>query len=1506
MSASILLDNLEKQGIELSLQNGSVSFRAPKGKMTLELIEQIKQYKEEIIDILQKEKTFPLSYGQQALWYLSKSNPSSAAYNTATGSRIQGIPKKYAFEVFKELVNRHPALRTIIKTTDGHLLQEIQESIEYPFAETCIANCDIETVNQAVYEEIHAPFKLENSPLCRFHVFYYSDSEFIVAFTIHHIITDNWSIAILNEEFGTIFMEKYLNRPTSLAKDDKLYKKYVKWQQTWLQSAMAEQEWCYWKKKLDGANATLNLPLDRLRPMTPSYEGDIYEYKITPELTQKIYEFTRERKITTFQLMLSLFEVLIYRYTQQEDFLVGIPVSNRENEEFENVLGYLINTVAVRSDIKKDERVVDLFRKVQQTSNEAIGHQNYPYSLLVKKCRENNISAPLFQVMVTIYKHTAFKNAKSICSVEENEAGKMHFGNTSMQGLHFKQQEGQVDLSVDFVETGQEIFCLYKYDVSLFEEDTVRRMNNCFLEILKAVLENPEIKISEIDILDETEKQIILAEYNKSERNYPRNKCIQEIFEERVLQQPESPALIFKGQTLSYWEVNEKANCLAHLLRSKGIGTNVLTAIVLDCSFEMIISIIAIIKAGGAYLPVDPKIPYERLRFIIKDANVKVLICNKNFAEEFQPECDFIDVTNNTIWQGKTENPEKINTSVDLCYVIYTSGSTGIPKGVKIRHFSVVNLLDHLQELYPVKENDSFLFKTNFTFDVSVTEIFGWFFGYGKLVIMENGFDQDPQKIIHNIDKHNITHINFVPSIFKTVLNVLSESQLMVLEKLKYILLCGEVVQKEMVIDFYRKVKGVTLENIYGPTEATVYATAYSLKKFKSEINVPIGKPLANYQMYIVNPEFKLQPIGVPGELLIAGDGLAEGYLNRDELTNEKFIKNLFKPDKLYYRTGDLARWLPNGEIEFLGRMDTQVKIRGFRIELGEIESQLLKTEVVKQVAVTSKTDKSGINYLCAFIVSDQKIDISVIKKQLLHVLPEYMVPTFIFQIEKLLYNTSGKVDRKALNALNIESFDAERQLIAPANSTEKELLQIWKEHLDREQISTDDNFFEIGGNSLLVAVILGRINERFKVELPLQDFLLRPEIKVLAEKIEKSKNRKQTKETEYVALNSEAILDNTIHANGKLFQDNSTAPMNIFLTGATGFVGTYLLAELLNETTSQIYCLIRAKSADEGKSTIIGKLKEGKVWNDLFYDRILPVLGDLSEDLLGMDDKVFHLLASVVDVIYHNGAFVNHILPYPQLKAANVHGTSEILKLATISRIKPVHYISTTSIFTFSGKKRTVDELSDIAEEVHPVSHGYNSSKWVADNLMTIAMKRNVPASIYRLARVIGHSKTGIGNNKDFFHRFIASCLETGFYPDSMPDDNLLPIDYAVKAIVKLSQSDTSIQKVYHVLHPRNTSIVQFLKQLNKENKVLKKITFSMWFEKMQQEFQHDSHFPIGPYLPLFRQYVINAKQGLVLPKIKGEITYERIQKLGIEFRDIDQELIQTYYTTFSSLTEL
>jgi len=817
----------------------------------------------------------------------------------------------------------------------------------------------------------------------------------------------------------------------------------------------------------------------------------------------------------------------------------------------------------------------------------------------------------------------------------------------------------------------------------------------------------------------------------------------------------------------------------------------------------------------------------------------------------------------------------------------------------------VVNLLDHLQRLYPIMKNDSFLFKTNFTFDVSVTEIFGWFFGYGKLVIMENGFDQDPQKIIHNIEKHNITHINFVPSIFNTVLNILNESQLKVLEKLKYILLCGEAVQKEMVFDFYRKVKGVTLENIYGPTETTVYATAYSLEKLKDEINVPIGKPLANYQMYIVNADYKLQPIGVPGELLIAGDGLAEGYLNRDELTEEKFVKNLYEPGKSYYRTGDLARWLPGGEIEFLGRIDTQVKIRGFRIEPGEIESQLLKTTMINQAVVISKTDKSGINYLCAFIVSDKKTDILGIKKQLLRVLPDYMVPTFIVQLDKLPCTTSGKVDRKALNSLNLENSAKERQITPPVNDIEKELLLIWKRYLDTDQISTEDNFFEIGGNSLLVAVILAKINEQFKIELPLQDFLSKPEIRVLAEKLERSKDRKQVQESEYVILNKEAVLENTIHINGKPFTNILAMPQNIFLTGATGFVGTYLLAELLNETNANVYCLMRAKSADEGKCTIIKKLKEGQVWNDLFYKRIFPVLGDLSKESLGIDFEVYRSLEDVVDSIYHNGAFVNHILPYPQLKPANVLGTTEILKLATSSRTKPVHYISTTSVFTFSNKKRMVSEISNIAEEVHPLSHGYNSSKWVAENLMVMAMQRNVPASVYRLGRVIGHSKTGIGNSEDFFHRFVASCLEAGFYPDSMPNDNLLPVDDAVKAIVRLSLSKEGIQKVHHVLHPQNTSISQFLKQLNKENNVLKKTSFFRWFEKMQQEFQRNPHLPIGPYLPLFKQYVINQKKGLILPEVKGEITYERIQKLGIEFKNTDQELMQKYFTNFSSITE-
>jgi amino acid adenylation domain-containing protein len=620
------------------------------------------------------------------------------------------------------------------------------------------------------------------------------------------------------------------------------------------------------------------------------------------------------------------------------------------------------------------------------------------------------------------------------------------------------------------------------------------------------------------------ERDRILLELNNTKTDYPNEKTLQELFEAQAGKTPERTGLIFRDKQLTYGQLNERSNQLARVLREKGVRRESIVGIMVERSLEMMVGIMAILKAGGAYLPISPDYPAARIRFMLEDSGALMLLTRKNFVKSRETlSIPVIDLDNDANYRGESVNLSKINTPRDLAYVIYTSGSTGTPKGVMIEHTSAVNILMALQKEYPLLESDSYLLKTPYTFDISVTELFGWFWGGGRLVILEPGAEKDPAKIIRAIEKHGITHLNFVPSMFKIFLSVLTARDVETLNRLKYIFSVGEAVSREIVQKFYSLNLKVKYENLYGPTEATIYATRYALKDLKDEINVPIGKPFPNLQTYIVDENNNLLPPGVAGELCLAGTGLARGYLKRPELTAERFVNNPFVdnsklqiPDSRLnqpnlqseicnlesyskmYKTGDLVRWMEDGNIQFLGRMDQQVKIRGYRIEPGEIESQLLTHEAVKDAVVINREDQDGNQYLCAYLVSERELTVMELRDYLARKLPDYMIPSSFVPIAKIPLNPSGKLDRKALPEPD-RSIGTGRDYEAPGNELERKIAEIWREVLGIELIGINDRLFELGGQSLLVIQIAAKFQQQ-QINASIDDILTYQSIKELAQ----------------------------------------------------------------------------------------------------------------------------------------------------------------------------------------------------------------------------------------------------------------------------------------------------------------------------------------------------------------------------------------------------------------------
>ncbi len=786
--------------------------------------------------------------------------------------------------------------------------------------------------------------------------------------------------------------------------------------------------------------------------------------------------------------------VLLQRYNNNDDVVFGVTVSGRPSEisGVEDIVGLFINTVPVRIRKYKDQKMIELIKETNLNSIKRKIYENTPL-VEIKSQSELDAKSDFFDSIMVIENYPLDKALIEI--------------NSPLQISAFEVFEvTNYDLTI--------VVTLFKgtnikfiYNEELFNDKVIDRLGKIFEKILYEFAHNPEQRISEVNLLSLEEKEMLLDTFNHTEVDYPKEKTIIDLFSEQVKVMPDSMAVLFKDESITYQELDERSNHLVQLLREKGVTlkAETIVGIMVEPSIEMVIGIFGILKAGGAYLPIDSKNPIERIQYMLSDSGVEVLLTQSKFIKMID-DCDKLEIIClDSVQSSKELCSIYLPTPTNLAYVIYTSGSTGKPKGVLVEHLGLTNLLVAMQRDYPIMPEDTWLLKTPYTFDVSLTEMFGWILGGGRLAILEPEAEKDPGRIILAIDKYDVTHLNFVPSMYNVFMDYVETFGVDVIDKLKYLMVAGEAISKEQVKRLYRLSRSVKFVNLYGPTEATIYATKFALDNVDQYSTVPIGSGIANTQLYILDKNNNLQPVGFPGQLCIAGDGLARGYINLPELTAERFTPNPYGPSGRIYKTGDLARWLPDGNIEFLGRIDHQVKIRGYRIEIGEVENKLLSHPLVKEAVVIERIDQNGLKYLCGYLVIKSMIDsdvyeetnISKIREDLAVALPDYMIPTHFVVLDKLPLLLNGKLNRKALpEPQGMKNNDVE--YVAPRNEIETKLVLIWLDVLGVEKIGVFDNFFDLGGHSLKAVRTVAKIYKEFNVEVTVKDLYNSPTINEL------------------------------------------------------------------------------------------------------------------------------------------------------------------------------------------------------------------------------------------------------------------------------------------------------------------------------------------------------------------------------------------------------------------------
>jgi amino acid adenylation domain-containing protein/thioester reductase-like protein len=1446
----------------------------------------------------------PLSYAQSRLWFLEQLESESGVYNTGGAVRLVGVLDVAALAAsLNEIVQRHEILRTTFAIANGQPVQVIAPTLAVTLPVIDLQQLPDRERNAEVkrlaIQAADRPFDLTEGALLRVTLLKLGQTEHILLLIMHHIVFDGWSKEVLVRELATLYENFSRGKYFPLPELPIQYADFAHWQRQRLQGEVLEQQLTYWKQKLADAPPVLELPTDRPRSAVQTFRGSTQFFELSPSLTQKLKQLSQKQGVTLFMTLLAAFQTLLYRYTNQKDICIGSPIANRNCHQIEPLIGFFVNTLILRTDLSGNPSFQQLLDRVRQVALDAYAHQDLPFEVLVEQQQpERSLSyTPLFQVMFSL------ENAPS--------------EPFALPGLTFDPLEidtgiAKFDLTLSMEETQQGLKGRFEYNTDLFDARRMTRTIEHWQNLLEGIVAAPDRRISELPLLSKAERHQLLVEWNDTGAEYSLKHCIHQLFEKQVERSPDAIAAIYKDEQLTYRELNNRANQLARYLKKLGVGPEILVGICVERSLDMLVGLLGILKAGGAYLPLDPGYPKQRLEFMLRDTQVPVLLTQQSLldASEHQRQFVCLDTDWAAIALESQENPIARTQSENLAYTIYTSGSTGTPKGVAIQHDSLVNYIETVCLEYELKSSDRVLQFASIGFDVAAEEVFSCLVRGATLVLRTNEMLSSIPYFLQQCRRLGVTILD-LPTAFWHQLTSELNAAMPLPETLRLVIIGSESALPDCLKIWQQQVgQRVRLVNSYGPTETTIGATLCDLSKLMAdETTVPIGRPIRNAQAYVLDSYLQPVPVGVPGELYIGGAGVARGYFNQTKLTAERFISNPFvnlKSKARLYKTGDLVRYRSDGNIEFLGRIDRQVKIRGFRIELEEIETVMCQHPGIRETAIVVREDRPGNKCLVAYLVHkpEQTLTITELRSFLKEKLPEYMVPSVFMQLEALPLTPNGKVDRRSLPVPEQTRSELEATYVAPRTPLEQQLAEIWAQVLGLETVGIHDNFFDLGGHSLLITQLFAQVRDTFEVNISLRSLFKEPTVANIAETIEiaqlsESDRKILTEDT--INLKAEAVLDHTIYPEGVTYNPD-VSPSAIFLTGANGFLGSFLLYELLQQTQADIYCLVRSETIDSGKKKILSSLKSYLLWDESLSQRIIPAIGDLSKPLLGLSETLFQQLADRLDVIYHNGALVNSTYPYSALKASNVLGTQEVLRLASLVKVKPVHFISTISVVGDGNSSVQIIREQDSLDNFKIPSSGYAQSKWVAEKLVAIARERGIPVSIYRPGSISGHSKTGSCNTSDLTYRTIEACIQLGSVSNQDIQLDLSPVDYVSQAIVHLSRQKESLEKTFHLVNPQPLPLSEMVNYMRSLGYAIDRVSDAQWRSQLLNAGNSPDN-ALYPLLSIFSEEVSDLdsdsqSQDSSIQQFDCQNTLTGLAGTSIVCPPIDTKLLSTYFS--------
>ena len=1400
----------------------------------------------------------PMSFAQQRLWFIEQYEQGTSAYHIPLLFQITcDADRDRLIQALQLLVIRHPALRTRFSLDDNG--QRIQQVGNEALAVTRrrVSNS---ALDDALADTINAPFDLSQDHPLRVVLFLAGDRQ-VLLLLFHHISVDGWSMDTLRRELAVLY-----RAGNSTDAQDALpplaidYLDFTMWQRDNESRLNGQSQW--WRQQLAGLEF-LNLPLDYPRPHHFDYRGQHCHYQLTKTLSRQVRQLARNELTTLYTVMLSAFALLLSRYSRQDDLAVGSPIANRNHPQLEPLVGFFANTVVVRITLNPQLSFQELISRVRSTVTTIQQHQDIPFEQLVEQLsiERDPARSPLFQVMFAV-QHFA------------NSAQSFSTDTIHPLPLPDKAMVAKFDLSLIIDDDSEQLTGCLEYPVSLFQASTMQRLWQHYVLVLEQVVANPGKRLQDISLLTHSDYQQTVVHWNKTSIDLSqaqKNVLLHQLFEQRAQEFPNDVCLIYADLQLSNQEVNRRADQLAltieKIIKQQHHGVIPVESCVVVCCEpgpEINIAALAVLKSGCVYVPVNHNEPLERIRFILRDTSARLVLTTSGSESLFKAldheqdndHQDSTDKNSRTVarlnldqyhWSDQVIKPSPCTVTPEkLAYIIYTSGTTGTPKGVMLEHGAVtIRMLDNLKR-FPANRQDVFLQRTAHGFDVSIIEMFWSMASLGRTVIADSAARRDPALLVRLLSAEQVSIALFTPSGLDPVCQELAANRRKWPTSLRLLICAGEGLPQRLITQTYQLgAASLRIANAYGPSETAV-ATVSVCRHSTPEILAPIGKPLINTQVYVLDNWGNPLPVNIPGELYIGGAGLARGYLNQPEMSSGRFVYKTLVTDSYpseirLYRTGDVVKWLACGELQFIARTDHQIKIHGFRVEPSEVERCLENIKGIRQAAVSPRSRPgpempatgriNSYDYLIAWFIADQPMTNTELRTQLSHKLPAYMIPVDFIQVDCFPVTANGKLDTRALPEPIVKN---EQDYVAPTNATENRLCQLWQELLPVEQVGIHDNFFHCGGDSLLAITLCQLIKQKMSASLRVSDLFHHPTVSELARFMLGQKN-----DSPCADFAAEILVGDQI-APGTSLQPDSLN--NAFLTGATGFLGSHLLYDLLNsQTNMNIYCLVRATNDHSAKQRLVQAMSGYGLWHPEFSARISVIRGDLTKDRLGIPPGQWSMLLDTINVIYHNGALVNASYDYKIFKAPNVQSVTGILQLASMGQSKYINFISTLGMYMSTHKHDHSTWLEDEAVSTSDISPlpGYTQSKWVAEQILERARSRGFHIAIHRPSRIVFNKKTLHYNNNDFLTRVLCFSLKKKLIPDAHTFflDNVVNVDTVSRTITSLSLLPSSYGKNFNICNTQNMPFEKFFLALKQRHPEVKCIAADKYIDAIRQE---------------------------------------------------------------------